>query len=75
MRKMAGGLLLAALLPATACEHDPVVLERHPVDGQHATGLAFESQYLEMDDGVRVAVDVYGPWATPDRAVVPPSWK
>jgi len=67
LRGRADGLLLAALLLATGCEHDPVVLERHPIDGQHATGLAFESRYLEMDDGVRVAVDVYRPLGYPGQ--------
>ena len=67
MRGRTGGLLLAALLLATGCEHDPVVLERHPIDGQHATGLDFESRYLEMDDGARIAVDVYRPLGYPGQ--------
>jgi len=65
-------LLAAALatlftLAAAACEHDPVVLDRHPIDGQHARELAFESRYLEMDDGVRIAVDVYRPLGYPGQ--------
>jgi hypothetical protein len=64
------GLLLAAMLATfstAACDHDPVVLDRHPIDGQYARELAFESRYVEMDDGVRIAVDVYRPLGYPGQ--------
>lgn len=70
MKRATRCLLLAAALLAAACDHDPVILDRHPIDGQYARDFAFESRYLEMDDGVRIAVDVYRPLGYPgqDRA-------
>lgn len=65
------GLLLAALPLASACDHDPVMMDYHPIDGLHARDLSFESLYLEMDDGVQIAVDVYLPLGYPGQERAP----
>lgn len=64
---LAAALATLVTLAMAACDYDPVVLDRHPIDGQHARELAFESRYLEMDDGVRIAVDVYRPLGYPGQ--------
>ena len=59
--------VFGVLVFSAGCEHDPVMLDVHPLDGQHATDMAFQSLYLEMDDGVRIAVDVYQPLGYPEQ--------
>ena len=54
-------LLVTALVLTTGCEHDPTILEEHPISGQNALGRTFQSLYVEMDDGVRIAIDVHLP--------------
>lgn len=53
--------LVGLLAVGAGCEHDPTVLETHPLDLRGATTYAFQSFYLEMSDGVRIATDVYVP--------------
>jgi putative CocE/NonD family hydrolase len=53
------------LVTAAACDHDVAILARHEIDSGYATGIASSSLYLEMDDGVRVAVDVHVPQGVP----------
>jgi len=52
-----GGLMLGG----AGCDHDPTVLETHPLDLTGAATRTVESLYLEMSDGVRIAVDVHVP--------------
>lgn len=52
---------LALVLLLSGCEHDPTILETHPLDLVGATRGEVESFYLTMSDGVRVAVDTYVP--------------
>jgi putative CocE/NonD family hydrolase len=54
-------ILATAFCLATACEHNDVFLEEHPISGQEGSGWTSESLYLEMDDGVRIALDVHLP--------------
>jgi len=49
------------LLNSTACDHDPTVLAQHEIDQGFATGIASSSLYVEMNDGVRIAIDVHLP--------------
>ena len=63
--------MMRRLIQLSACDHDPVILDYHPIDGVHARDLDFESLYLEMDDGVRIAVDVYRPLGYPNQERAP----
>lgn len=55
-------VITAALLVGTGgCEHDPTVLETHPLDLKGSNTRSVQSIYLTMDDGVRIAVDVHVP--------------
>jgi putative CocE/NonD family hydrolase len=51
----------SAILTVAGCDHDPTVLETHPLDLRGATSASVESLYLVMSDGVRIAVDVAVP--------------
>ena len=55
------GLVALVSFSGLSCDHDPVVLDSHPLDVFGAYGRASSSLYLEMDDGVRIAVDVHLP--------------
>jgi putative CocE/NonD family hydrolase len=59
------GLLAVILFMAAGCEHDPVVLEEHPISGQDGLGWTSQSLYLEVDDGVRIALDIHLPRGYP----------
>lgn len=61
LRPGAAVLVLGSALVAPACENTPTVLERHEVDIGYATDIASSSLYLEMEDGVRIAIDVHLP--------------
>lgn len=63
-------ILIGIVLLTAACDHDLTLLDYHPLDGQYARDLTFESLYLTMDDGIRIAVDIYRPVGYPgqDRA-------
>jgi putative CocE/NonD family hydrolase len=49
------------MLGSVGCDHDPTILETHPLDVFGASRRTVESLYLEMSDGVRIAVDVHVP--------------
>jgi putative CocE/NonD family hydrolase len=69
MRKsfLPGAVTAFALLASTAaCEHEVTLISRHEIDTGFATGMASSSLYLEMEDGVRIAVDVHVPEGVPD---------
>ena len=55
--------VLAVIGAGIGCDHDPTVLETHPLDVTGATSASLQSFYLTMSDGVRIAVDV----AVPDN--------
>jgi len=55
----------------SACEHDITILSQHEIDTGFATGMASRSIYLEMDDGVRIAVDVHVPEGIPGTTRFP----
>ena len=57
-------LLLLTLL-GVGCEPGVTVLERHEIDSGYATGMESSSFYLEMEDGVRIAVDLHLPRGVP----------
>lgn len=60
MRSMGrSGIIL--FLALGACEHTPTVLSQHEIDTGYATHIVTTSRYIEMDDGVRIAVDVHLP--------------
>ena len=59
------------MLWSAGCDHDPTVLETHPLDLTGATDASFESLYLQMSDGVRIAVDVYVPSNYPGGGPLP----
>jgi putative CocE/NonD family hydrolase len=61
---------LSAFL-SCGCEHDPVVLDSHPLDIFGATGRESSSLYIEMDDGVRIAVDVHLPLGLEEGTLFP----
>lgn len=63
----AGSLVMAA----NACDHDPLVLETHPLDLRGSTAASWDSYYLTMSDGVRIAVDVYVPQDWPGGGPFP----
>jgi len=67
------GLLLVSglFLPTIGCDHDPTVLETHPLDLTGATSAGYQSFYLTMSDGVRIAVDVAVPDDYPGGAPLP----
>jgi len=54
-------ILSGAVLAGGSCEHDPTILETHPLDLTGSNYRSVQSLYLEMDDGVRIAVDVHVP--------------
>ena len=53
------------------CDHDQTVLDTHPLDLRGATAASFESVYLTMSDGVRIAVDIYVPQDYPGGSTIP----
>jgi putative CocE/NonD family hydrolase len=61
MRPATLATLGALILGAAGCEHDPTILETHPLDVFGSSRRSVESLYLEMSDGVRIAVDVHVP--------------
>jgi len=65
VRSLAEAAILLLSLVGIGCEPDVTILERHEIDSGFATGMASSSIYLEMDDGVRVAVDVHLPVGVP----------
>jgi len=64
---LAGGLFLGN----AGCDHDPTILETHPLDLTGATAAGMESVYLVMSDGVRIAVDVHVPQNYPGGDPLP----
>ena len=70
-RRIAVVAAAALLLSVTACEHDITVLSRHEIDSGFAQGMASSSLYLEMEDGVKVAVDVHVPEGVPGTTRFP----
>jgi len=74
-QRFRGGLGLVAtgvlFFSGLGCEHDPTVLETHPLDLTGATSASVESVYLTMSDGVRIAVDVYVPQDYPGGNPLP----
>ena len=54
-------MIAVASISSWGCDHDPVVLDSHPLDVFGASGRASSSLHLEMEDGVRIAVDVHLP--------------
>jgi hypothetical protein len=58
-------VLLLLTLPGVGCEPGVTVLERHEIDSGYATGMESSSFYLEMEDGVRIAVDLHLPRGVP----------
>lgn len=63
--------LACLMVGVAACEHDPTVLETHPLDLTGATSAGVESFYLVMSDGVRIAVDAYVPEDYPGGSQMP----
>jgi putative CocE/NonD family hydrolase len=59
------------ILGAAGCEHDPTILETHPLDVFGSSRRSVESLYLEMSDGVRIAVDVHIPLDHPSGDIFP----
>ncbi len=74
-----GGVPSLAVLAASVgllagmagCEHHPTVLETIPLDLFGASTRNVESLYLEMSDGVKIAVDVYVPLDYPGGGPLP----
>jgi putative CocE/NonD family hydrolase len=64
-RLFSGVAAFILIVSGVGCEHDLTILERHEIDSGYATGMASSSVYLEMDDGVRIAVDVHLPRGVP----------
>lgn len=69
-------LLMLTLVPvlslvSSGCENDPTILETHPLDLTGATRAGYQSIYLTMSDGVRVAVDVAVPEDYPGGEPLP----
>jgi putative CocE/NonD family hydrolase len=62
---------LALMFGANACEHDPTVLETHPLDLRGSKAASWDSHYLTMSDGIRIAVDVYVPLDWPGGGPFP----
>jgi len=56
---------LAILLLGVGCDHEITVLEQHEIDTGFATSMTSSSIYLEMADGVRIAMDVHVPQNVP----------
>jgi putative CocE/NonD family hydrolase len=71
MRLWAAATVCCAALVCGGCEHDPTVLETHPLDVRGATSASYESFYLVMSDGVRIALDVYVPEDYPGGRPLP----
>ncbi len=63
--------MVVLALGIAGCDHDPTVLETHPLDLRGATNATVDSRYLVMSDGVRVAVDVYVPTDYPGGGLLP----
>ena len=78
-RSVWGGLfrpLMLILAPglfliSSGCEHDPTILESHPLDLTGATSAGIQSIHLVMSDGVRIAVDVAVPEDYPGGKPLP----
>ncbi len=51
----------AGIFGSQGCDHDPTILETHPLDIRGATNFSIRSHYLTMSDGVKIAVDVAVP--------------
>lgn len=62
---------IGLVLSAGACDHDPTILETHPLDLTGATSASFESFHLAMSDGVRIALDVAVPNDHPTGGPLP----
>ncbi|MFC1660357.1 CocE/NonD family hydrolase [Gemmatimonadota bacterium] len=61
VRPAVGLLAILFLGGIGGCEHDPTILNRHEIDTGYALGISSSSLYVEMDDGIRIAVDVHLP--------------
>jgi len=65
-------ILISGLIFGIAgCDHDPTVLEEHPLDLTGATSAGVQSLYLVMSDGVKIAVDAYVPEDYPGGGPLP----
>ena len=70
-RLMQSGLAWTLCLLCSGCDHDPTILETHPLDLTGATSAGYHSFYLVMSDGVRIAVDVAVPNDYPGGGPLP----